>query len=175
MKLITKTTQMLAAVLFLALVPEASTAGNVFGTLGIGGGTSPMWDEPSQGGIAVGGTVTYRMRGPSVSARYVGVAALTPLFVTYEEAISEIAVLGGWDFVLPASTSVACRVGIGRMSYHGGYAHALSWDYEGNAWGPALQIDAFWSRVGLTCMAHTGDASFRAVMICIKLGKLNAN
>lgn len=175
MKLIAKSTQLLALVLLLAYVPETSSAGSVFGTLGIGGGTSPMWDEPSQGGVAVGGTFTYRMRGPSVSARYVGLLALTPIFSTYEESISEIAVLGGWDFIFPGSASAAFRLGLGRMSYYGGYSHAFTHDYEGNAWGLALQFDAFWRRIGLTYAVHTGDTSFRTFMICIKLGDLSAD
>jgi hypothetical protein len=175
MKLIARSTQLLALVLFLSFAPETSSAGSVFGTLGIGGGSSPMWDEPSQGGIAVSGTATYRMRGPSVSARFVGIAALTPLFDAYEESVSEIAVLGGWDFLLPGSAAVALRLGLGRMSYYGGYSHAVTHDYEGNAWGPALQIDAFWKRIGFSYVVHTGDASFRAVMICVKLGNLSVD
>jgi hypothetical protein len=147
MKLIAKSTQLLALVLFLSFVPETSSAGSVFGTLGIGGGSSPMWDEPSQGGIAVGGTFTYRMRGPSVSARYVGLIALTPIFSTYQEDVSEIAVLGGWDFIFPGSASVAFRLGLGRMSYYGGYSHAFTHDYEGNAWGKESASHTWSTRV----------------------------
>lgn len=154
-------------------VTERSSATNVFGTIGFGGGSSSLWGEGEPGGLAAGGTVTYRMDGPSVSIRLVGVTSFE-LFSSYEESLSEVAIMGGWDFFFPYSASLGFRLGLGRIAYHSGYADAHAWDNSGNGWGPALQVDAYWKRVGLTYMIHTGGTeSFTALLFCLRLGDIS--
>ncbi|MEW5795461.1 MAG: hypothetical protein AB1772_03785 [Candidatus Zixiibacteriota bacterium] len=165
----------LASLLVYVLRPEISAAGTVNATIGVGAGSSSLWTQSSEGGIAAGGTYSYRTQGPSVSFRLVGLNALTPVFSTYQESVTELALMGGWDFTLRKSSLFAIRLGIGRMWYHGGYPRATAWDYSGHAWGPALQFDLYWKRIGFTYMMHTGDPqSFSVGLICVRLGRLRA-
>jgi hypothetical protein len=167
-------TLIVVGVLILSASKQSATA-SVFGTLGLGGGSSALWDIDSQGGIAVGGTVIYRWNGPSLSLRYAGVAALTPMFSTYEEDVSEIALMGGWDFFSRNATALGLRLGLGRLSYHGGYRNAGVWDYAGNGWGPALQFDAFWRRVGMSYIVHAGGIeSYSAFLLCFRFGDIRS-
>lgn len=166
-------TLLIAIVLFLSLAPVESAAGALFGVLGVGFGNVPKWGENS-GGVFCAGSFAYRMGGPTVSARYMG-AVKFDILGLYDESISEVAVLGGWDLVHPGTASAAVRLGVGKVSFRGGYAHAKSYDYEGHAWGPALQLEAFCKRIGLTFMANMGTrVQYHAVLMSIKLGNLNA-
>jgi hypothetical protein len=172
MKTIQRVT-LLVAVIFLFVAVDKSEAANLYGTVGFGGGSSALWGEGEPGGMAAGGTVTYRKDGPSVSVRLAGVTSFE-LFSSYEESLSEVAVMGGWDFFFPYSASLGLRLGIGRISYHGGYAAAHSWDYEGNGWGPALQFDVYWKRIGFSYIVHTGGTqSFSALLFCFRYGNVS--
>jgi hypothetical protein len=163
------------------LVSRAECTHSTYGTLGFGFGFSPITGEHTSA-PAICGTLTHCLDGHSVSLRLItfsdgigGVDRYGNVTWSTTERVSEVSVMGGWDYLPGSSSLLACRLGIGRLFYSGGNPPVESWDHDGKDWGLALQFDAFWRRTGLSWMIHTGKyETYKAFMLCFKIGRIDS-
>lgn len=164
----------IAVVVAAAIAPGRSAAKSFYVTPGFGLGSLA-----SSKGLAVGLSCTYRDGAPSISARFTHTKE-SEWWVSPEESATELAVLAGLTTFGEDGASAGIHLGLGRVRstrrgavvswffVHTGYEEVTT-----TAWGPALQVDTFIKRVGLSFGANFNDsATFWTLLFSIRIGNV---
>ena len=165
----------IAVVVVAAFVPGRSAAESFSVTPGFGLGSLG-----SSTGLAFGLTCTYRDGAPSISARFTKTQEIG-LFVSTPESATEFAILVGLTTFGEDGASAGIHLGPGKVwATRRGAVISRGWfstvryeEVTTAAWGPALQIDTFIKRVGLSFGANFNDSeTFWTLLLSSRIGNV---
>jgi hypothetical protein len=166
----------IATVVLAAVVPGRSSAKSFYVTPGIGLGSLE-----SSIHLAFGLSCTYRDGAPSISARYTHTQEYD-WWASPEESATEFAVLAGLTTFGEDGASAGIHLGLGKVwsTRRGavisqGFIGTRYKEVSTMAWGPALQVDTFMKRVGLSFGANFNDSgTFWTLLLSVRIGNVFA-